>query len=55
MEGVGSEECARRAWRAATRHVAYLSVTKTRRYMGLADPHFMMRERLSKFAAERKR
>ena len=48
-------KCARRAWRAATCHVAYLSVTKTRLYIGLPYPRFMMRERVSNFAAMRER
>jgi hypothetical protein len=40
-------------WRAATCHVAYLSVTKTRLYMGLVAPRFTIRHRLSNFAALR--
>src|SRR5207244_5306057 len=54
-EVVDRGKFARRAWRAATRHVAYFSVTKTRLYIGLPDPRFMMREQVSKFAALRKR
>src|SRR5688572_3614136 len=40
-------------WRAATRRMAHLSVTKTRLYMGLDDPGFSMRHALSNFVAAR--
>src|SRR5512134_2284627 len=48
-----SREATPATWRAATRHTAYFSVTKTRLYIYLGQRHFMIRHALSNFAASR--